>query len=106
MHIVQLLVYLFVQFLVYNNIDFIHQKVYINIIKRNTKQVTKEDKDMKKYNRMNPLTEKEADILADAALKLAREEKVRLDNEVADKIASGEWIEKDGKLYDARYFRG
>ena len=61
---------------------------------------------MEKYNRMNPLTEKEADILADAALRTYREEKARLDNEVAEKIASGEWIEKDGKLYDDRYFRG
>ena len=61
---------------------------------------------MKKYNRMNPLTEKEADILADAALRTYREGKARLDNEVAEKIASGEWIEKDGKFYDARYFRG
>lgn len=56
--------------------------------------------------KMNPLTEKEADILAAAALKLAREEDARLKKEVADKVASGEYIEKDGKLYDARYFKG
>ena len=56
--------------------------------------------------KMNPLTEKEADILAEAALKLAREEDARLKKEVADKVASGEYIEKDGKLYDARYFKG
>lgn len=57
-------------------------------------------------NRMNPLTEKEADILASSALKLAREEDARLKNEVAEKIANGEYIEKDGKLYDARYYKG
>lgn len=56
--------------------------------------------------RMNPLTEKEANILASSALKLAREEDTRLKNEVAEKIANGEYIEKDGKLYDARYFKG
>lgn len=56
--------------------------------------------------RMNPLTEKEANILASSALKLAREEDARLKNEVAEKIVNGEYIEKDGKLYDARYFKG
>lgn len=56
--------------------------------------------------KMNPLTEKEADILAAATLKLAREEDARLKKEVADKVASCEYIEKDGKLYDARYFKG
>lgn len=56
--------------------------------------------------KMNPLTEKEADILAAAALKLAREEDARLKKEVDDKVVSGEYIEKGGKLYDARYFKG
>ena len=55
---------------------------------------------------MNPLTEKEADVLAGAVLKMAREENARLKNEVAEKVASGEWIEKDGKLYNARYYKG
>ena len=55
---------------------------------------------------MNPITEKEANILASSALKLAREENARIKNEVAEKIANGEYIEKDGKLYDARYFKG
>ena len=55
---------------------------------------------------MNPLTEKEAGILAVAALRLAREEDARLKKEVADKVASGEYIEKDGKLYAAKYFKG
>ena len=56
--------------------------------------------------RMNPLTEKEANILASSVLKLAREEDARLKNEVTEKIVNGEYIEKDGKLYDARYFKG
>ena len=34
----------------------------------------------------------------------AREEKRK--TEIAAKIASGEYIEKDGKLYDARFFKG
>lgn len=55
---------------------------------------------------MNPLTEKEAGILAAAALRLAREEDARLKKEVADKVASGEYIEKNGKLYVAKYFKG
>lgn len=56
--------------------------------------------------KMNPLTEKEAEILVNAALRTYREENARLKKEVADKIASWEYIEKDGKLYDARYFKG
>lgn len=59
-----------------------------------------------KNRKMNPLTEKEAGILAAAALRLAREEDARLKKEVADKVASGEYIEKNGKLYYAKYFKG
>ena len=56
--------------------------------------------------KMNPLTTSEFNVLADAVLKLAREEDARLEAEKNEKLTSGAWVEVNGKLYDARYYKG
>lgn len=68
---------------------------------------------MKKDNRIyrpELLTEEERYVFGEAVTSYVRkqmnEEEKRATDEVNEKLASGEWIEKDGKLYDARYYRG